>query len=172
MDIGAYMRIENLENIAKENGIDVPRLRGYRLMKNETPYTEDEIKQEVKETLSHAFRSIEDICARMMEKAQAHDIRGYEAEKSWLSMYENEAYSFEEDFKKQCDTYNKYCGRDDVLMIHSRMGGTSYRYTDENGNDARYCIEDEPWFLDHVRDAYDGTYCDIYAKIKPIKETD
>ena len=36
MDLGAYAQIEDLENIAKDNGIEVPRLRGYRLMKEES----------------------------------------------------------------------------------------------------------------------------------------
>lgn len=33
MDLGAYAQIEELEELAKLNGIQVPRLRGYRLMK-------------------------------------------------------------------------------------------------------------------------------------------
>ena len=37
MDIGAYVQIDDLDKIAKENGIEVPRLRGYRLMKDEKP---------------------------------------------------------------------------------------------------------------------------------------
>lgn len=168
MDISAYMKIEDLDAIAKENGIDVPRLRGYRLMRDEIPYTEEEIEKEIESELSHAYRSIEDICARMMECAQVHDITGYEANKSWLSMYENIAIAFAREFKNQCETYNKYCGRDDVLMIHSRMGGTWYWDYDENGEKVKYDLKEQPWFLDHVYDAFDGTYCDIYAKIKPI----
>lgn len=35
MDLGAYGQIENLKSIAEANNIDIPRLRGYRLMKNE-----------------------------------------------------------------------------------------------------------------------------------------
>ncbi len=168
MDIGAYMKIEDLDTIAKENGIDVPRLRGYRLMRDEIPYTEEEIEKEIESELNHAYKSIEDICARMMECAQAHDIRGYDAEKSWLDMYENEAFWFKSEFRDQCETYNKYCGRDDVLMIHSRMGGRVYWYTDEDGNPKEYDVAKQPWFLDYERDAHDNSYCDIYAKIKPI----
>ena len=37
MDLGAYVQIEELEKIAKKNGIEVPRLRGYRLMSEEQP---------------------------------------------------------------------------------------------------------------------------------------
>ncbi|SDB15231.1 hypothetical protein [Eubacterium oxidoreducens] len=35
MDLGAYAQIEKIEKIAKANDIEVPRLRGYRLMKDE-----------------------------------------------------------------------------------------------------------------------------------------
>ena len=45
MDLGAYAQIEKLKAIAKANGIDVPRLRGYRLMKNEEPVSREEIKE-------------------------------------------------------------------------------------------------------------------------------
>ena len=37
MDLGAYLQIESLDVIAKANGIEVPRLRGYRLMSTEKP---------------------------------------------------------------------------------------------------------------------------------------
>ena len=37
MDLGAYAQIGDLTKIAEENGIEVPRLRGYRLMSEETP---------------------------------------------------------------------------------------------------------------------------------------
>ena len=35
MDLAAYLQIELFDEIAKKNGIQVPRLRGYRLMKAE-----------------------------------------------------------------------------------------------------------------------------------------
>ena len=37
MDLGAYIQIESLYEIAAKNNISVPRLRGYRLMKEEIP---------------------------------------------------------------------------------------------------------------------------------------
>ena len=37
MDLGAYAQIDDLGAIAKANKIEVPRLRGYRLMKDEEP---------------------------------------------------------------------------------------------------------------------------------------
>lgn len=37
MDLGAYAQIDNLGQIMKDNGIDIPRLRGLRLMKDKEP---------------------------------------------------------------------------------------------------------------------------------------
>ena len=45
MDLGAYMNIEELDKIAKNNGIEIPRIRGYRLMENEEPLSKEEIKE-------------------------------------------------------------------------------------------------------------------------------
>ncbi len=37
MDLCAYMQIDDIDEIARKNNIEVPRLRGYRLMKDEKP---------------------------------------------------------------------------------------------------------------------------------------
>ena len=46
MDLGAYANIELLEGIMKENDINIPRLRGLRLMKNEKPISKEDIEHE------------------------------------------------------------------------------------------------------------------------------
>lgn len=50
MNLAAYVNISNLEDIAKENNIVVPRLRGYELMKDHYPcnlkLTESERKKD------------------------------------------------------------------------------------------------------------------------------
>ena len=43
MDIGAYARIEDLSAILASTGINIPRLRGLRLMATEEKISEDEI---------------------------------------------------------------------------------------------------------------------------------
>ena len=67
------------------------------------------------------------------------------------------------EYRKQFETFNKYCGRDDVLYIHARIGGGNWPYYD--GPE----LSKQPWFIEKVDDAFDSTYCDIYAKIKPLK---
>lgn len=39
MDLGAYAQIDNLSAIMDRNGIDVPRLRGLRLMSQEKSHS-------------------------------------------------------------------------------------------------------------------------------------
>ena len=56
--------------------------------------------------------------------------------------------------------WNKYVGRENVLYIHSRIGGTNWDYY--NGNE----LTKQPWFLEKVDNYFDSTYCDIYALIK------
>lgn len=141
MDLGAHAQISKLETLAKINGIDVPRLRGYRLMSDCEPYTKEEIE------------------------SQIEDIKGvYRDSHASLS----ELYFKKYHVIEQCEMWNKYAGRSDVLYIHSRMGGRTYEYgynSDTGEYEHEYVLDDQPWFLDHVRDAYDGTYCDIYALI-------
>ena len=48
MDLYAYSQIDKLKKYLEENNIDIPRLRGLRLMKDEKPVSEDEIKECVK----------------------------------------------------------------------------------------------------------------------------
>ena len=45
MDIGAYARIDDLSNILASTGIDIPRLRGLRLMATEEKISDEEIKE-------------------------------------------------------------------------------------------------------------------------------
>ena len=63
------------------------------------------------------------------------------------------------------DTWNKYAGREDVLYIHSRMGGYDWETYLKKGE-----LMNQPWFLDRVDDSIDSTYCDFYAKIDISKD--
>ena len=131
MDLGAYVQIEDLDELARLNGIEIPRLRGYRLMSQCKPYTEEETEKEIKE-IKDSYRSMH------------HRL--------------SELYWVAENTRKQHAEWNKYAGRSDVLYIHSRIGGDCYDY------------EKEPWFLGCAVDSFDGTYCDIYAKIEKFPQ--
>ena len=58
MDIGAYARIDDLSKILASTGIDIPRLRGLRLMATEEKISEEEIKEM---TVSADVDAVEDL---------------------------------------------------------------------------------------------------------------
>ena len=60
----------------------------------------------------------------------------------------------------QYDAWNRYTGQEDVLYIHSRMGGGNWKYYEDKDS-----IIKQPWFLERVDDCWDNTYCDFYAKV-------
>jgi len=55
MDLYAYSQIERLENILKANDIEIPRLRGLRLMSEENPVTEEELRNLINEQKCHVY---------------------------------------------------------------------------------------------------------------------
>ena len=192
MDLGAYVQIEDLGELAKLNGIYVPRLRGYRLMKDEKPLTKEEWR-EIQEDVE--LRVLEMLCesewgqsryycwsVRTIAKCAKHiknyeylykseDEEGYKKpeirwdkikgkkKRIFITRVKNEMRGI----KKQYAVWNKYCGREDILYIHARIGGGNWAYY---GTD----VKDQPWLIERVDDGYDCTYCDIYAKLSVIPE--
>ena len=177
MDIGAYAQIDDLSKVAEENGIDIPRLRGYRLMSEEEPLTEEEIKEEEMGSLRDVYnRTIEGVPMFSMHpryymySRKIKDIkRKYIDENGdlrWNLIHgkkrKNVKYvikKMKDKVRKQYEIWNKYAGRPDILYIHARIGGG-------NWSSYRAEVENQPWFLEKVDDFFDSTYCDIYAKIK------
>ena len=175
MDLLAYAQISELEEIAKKNNIEVPRLRGYRLMKDEEPIN-------IKEALSEidiALDCAKDLCcAKPFWSPKAHSFElsewtdfvkeyytkgdriHWEKIHGWkrrtLKTY---IHNVENRYKKQFEVWNKYAGREDVLYIHARIGGGNWSYYYKE-------VVDKPWFIEKVDDACDSTYCDIFAKIE------
>ena len=180
MDLGAYAQIDNLSKIMKDNGIEVPRLRGLRLMKDEHPISQEDIE---KEALNIGLTNCEMLCEsdfimnshcyefsartyRIVNKYLIEDEDHCVIGVKWDKIHGKKRKAFKLTLKqarkrvqKNLDTFNKYCGRDDVLYIHARIGGGNWSYY------GKY-VKDQPWFIERVDDAFDRTYCDIYAKIK------
>jgi len=170
MDLKAYIQIENLEDTMKANGIEVPRLRGLRLMRDETPYSEECIESNIKMEYNATVRSMMHTLSLMADALMEGDDRLYFARKSWLEIDERRLVeSYDNAFREQAMMFNKYCGREDVMLIHSRMGGAKIDHWDDEKKEfvTDYDLEEQPWFLDYIHDADDGTYIDIYAKIDP-----
>lgn len=187
MDLMAYANIENLEEIAKNNNIDIPRLRGYQLCSDMTPWTKDEIK----ETLdSIAVNTCEDLCT----SKPFWNPNSYCSTFNWWTHYLCDYYLIkgknkygymnyidirwdrihgwkrkvlktaihnkQKKFKNFVKVWDSYCGRTDVLRVHSRIGGNNWMYF--KGNE----LKKEPWFIEKIDDWFDRTYCDIYCKIE------
>ena len=66
-------------------------------------------------------------------------------------------------FETHRKAWDKYCGREDVIRIHSRIGGANWIYYD-----GPQIVASHPLFLEKVDDAWDCTYCNIYMKIKEV----
>ena len=80
MDLYAYVQIGYLEHIMKENGIDVPRLRGLRLMAEEEPLNKEQIQEQVDWLALYEAESL--IRARFHVNCNAHE---YSSHTDWLA---------------------------------------------------------------------------------------
>lgn len=184
MDLGAFENIELIEKIMSDNGISVPRLRGLRLMSLEKPLTRDEIELEASTTglldCESACESdfvykpfsyeVSERTRRLRRKylVYATDIYNPVAIR-WNAIHGKKRKLFKYNMKmarrrvfQNFLTFNRYCGQNDVLYIHARIGGGNWPYY-------RKEVENQPWFIEKVDDPFDSTYCDIYARIKPVE---
>ena len=187
MDLGAYAQIDNLDAIMTANHIEVPRLRGLRYMGTEEPISKEDSEKYAKwmglwdceHTLRvpHGIISYKDIglheySSETNRKVRKHfifetDDDLYPADVNWSTTHGKLRKIFKYKLKQarkresnQTETFNKYCGRKDVLYIHARIGGNNWKWY---GGDE---IAKQPWFLEKIDDAFDNTYCDIYARIE------
>lgn len=191
MDLFAYTQIHDLEAIANQNGIEIPRLRGYRLMKYEKPVSREEIAEQLKDAaidaaltlcrcsrpwdINSPFTIICDDTNRLVDCYLIHRISGGGYKEyigiRWDRIHGKKRKALKREIKKakrrviaQYAMWNQFAGREDVLYIHSRMGGGNWKtYA------AKDSIISQPWFLGRVDDWYDQTYCDFYAKINPVE---
>lgn len=58
MDLYAYLQIEDYDALAKANGIEIPRLRGYRWMENEKCLSEEDIENCLNEARARAYEHV------------------------------------------------------------------------------------------------------------------
>ena len=148
MDLYAYNQIEKLEERAKANGIEIPRLRGYRLMSEMTPFTEEEIEERAREQ----YR----LTKKLYTPTKHFRIVGYSNRRE----VKGRARHCAKLTRKQLHTYNKYAGKENILMVHARIGGNNWKYY------GGPLIAMKPWFIEKVDDGADDTYCDIYVRLE------
>lgn len=188
MDLGAYEQIDELEKIAWLNGIDIPRVRGYRLMEHEEKISEEEIQKIMKQA---EIATVKWLCEAVPFWDPNSCISTFDAQREVLmdfylvgedtgngwkdytdirwdrihgkkrKILKFEIKKIRKAIRKQYDIWNKYAGQKDVLYIHSRMGGNNWKWYEHKKD-----ITDQSWFLERVDDFWDSTYCDFYARIK------
>lgn len=187
MDIGAYVQMADFEQIVKDNGIYIPRLRGYRLMKDEKPISREEM---IELRTAIAINCVKDLCTSkpfwsanpycyesssetdricnyylVQNEDEYIDIRWDRIHGKKRKILKFEIKKAIRKMEKQYEIWNKYAGKENILYIHSRMGGGNWKHYEEKES-----ITNQPWFLDRVDDWFDNTYCDFYAKININKE--
>jgi len=186
MDLGAYAQIDKLNAIMTCNGIDVPRLRGLRLMSQEELVSPDDIASIAHD---HAMCECELLCEsgfrlnafcydisertrRLKRKYLIYSKDSYmPVDVKWDRIHGKKRKAFKYVVKRvtrrtytQYAIFNRYCGCPDILYIHARIGGGNWPYYGKK-------VKSQPWFICKVDDAFDSTYCDIYARIKPPEES-
>ena len=175
MDLGAYVQIEDLRNLANENGIVVHRLRGYRLMENEKPITDEEMAKQIRDAelsaVEHAYAARPagsvspawfqyDYEVSMKLNRAIENRSSAEPRILWNRIrgrVRKTAKYFTKKYKKAAEEqwalWNEFAGKPGVLYIHSRDAAHLSDY------------KAQPWCLGACLDWFDNTYCDIYAKI-------
>ena len=180
MDLGAYAQIEDISKIAKDNNIDCPRLRGYRLMSQEEPVNIKDMYNGID------VYCVENLCVSKPFWNYNSNVSCFDLEtdyyiKKYIGGKDDHKYvrwnkihgwkrkvlktyihKCKMRIKRQYDIWNKYVGRKDILYIHARIGGGNWFYYYKE-------VVDKPWFIEKVDDNFDSTYCDIYARIKPVE---
>lgn len=185
MDLYAYTQIDSFEGILKSTGVDIPRLRGLRLMAVENTLTDGEIMEAVAREQLYDAESLIRARPKWRVNSNLHSY-GYETDKACLKLLEHDAdgnvtgirwdrihgkhrrsmklvmHNAEKRVKKTLETFNRYAGREDVLCVHARIGGLNWTYYNKGGT-----ISQSDAFIEKVDDSFDNTYCDIYLRIDP-----
>ena len=181
MNLYAYANIENLEDLMKINNIEVPRLRGLCLMKDEEPYSPEELDTIKKYSTFYVLRDLltaspawTNSGAYVFDTSSDRRIDRYlikDKDQNYVGIRWNKIHGkhrkrLKFEIKKKMrriderySLWNKYAGQDNILYIHARIGGDNWELY--GGNE----ISKQSWFLEKVDDHFDRTYCDIYAKI-------
>lgn len=190
MDLYGFGNAEGLDRLAAANGISVPRVRGYRLMEKEKPVTEAEIREAVRSMEMHTY--VNAVLAVPTFDANSHEHELSARTDALMKRYL--VYSGDDDgspeicrdvigfrwdrlhgrrrralklavkqarrrTEKEIRIFNKHCGQKGVLCIYARIGG--WNRTEYGGAE----IARKPWFIEKADDAFDSTYCSIYARI-------
>lgn len=185
MDLFAYTQIGSLQDILASTGVDIPRLRGLRLMLEENPVPDTDIAEAIREEQMYvAERVIQSVpkwspnsnvtrysweTDRACRKYLVYGDDGRATAIRWELIHGQHRRNMKHAMKiakrrvlNSFDTFNRYAGRDDILCVHARIGGRNWGYFNEGG-----VVSGSDAFIEKVDDMFDDTYCDIYLRIDP-----
>ena len=194
MDLFAYSQIDLLEKIMKDNGIEIPRLRGLRLMSEEQAYSDNEITEAIKSNEIWIYESATTSIPRFRPDSGWHTFssttdrikKKYLIQKKITEIEDGKEYSYVETIGFRWDLIhgknrkelkfalkkNRAAVIKNLTTFNKYVGRKDVLYIHARigGNNWSYYggnqIEKQPWFLEKVDDYFDNTYCDIYVKIK------
>lgn len=173
MDLYAYTQIEDLSFILKNQKIDVPRLRGLRLMKREEKFSQEDINNTIKEDglyiVEHIVKFGSLCCSWYPNDPHKKQLKydkdgycvGYNFDKihGWKrKKIKYELKKVKREVLKQYNLFNKFVGQD-VLYVHARIGGGNWSWC------KGWELTKHPDYLGHCDDSFDCTYCDLYFKL-------
>lgn len=195
MDLVAYVQIEDLKHIAEANGIEVPRLRGYRLMSEEEAVTPKQIEYDIHNYELHCYDWACCAIPRFHPDSDCHEFSPRTDRIRHKYLIREIEYDPEDGAPRRVVTGFRWDlvhgknrkavkfaikkGRKAVARQHEVFnkyaGREDVLYIHARiggGNWWHYGgaeLEKQPWFLEKVDDYFDGTYCDIYALIDRSK---
>ena len=195
MDLFAYSKIDDLDAIAKANGIVIPRLRGYRMMEAEEPYSEKQIADTLELAKHYELERAVESIPRFSLNPEWTELSSWTdyLKKYYLNYKTVKEKGFDgkeyEDMRATSIKWDLIHGKhrknvkfllkkarkavlNDLNTFNKYAGQKDVLYIHcrmGDTNSARFrgmCLDQKPWFLEAVDDWFDPTYCTIYAKIK------
>lgn len=198
MDLGAYANIEDIKAIAEANNIEIPRLRGYRLMGKESPIPEASVAENLKEVINNVYDQGVRTCPSfnfntgwseysyrtdlVADKYLIREPVTYKVDDEeythietvgfrWNLLHGKKRKNLKFEIKKQKKAYFKNI---EAFNRYAGRDDVLYIHARIGGNNWECFggpeLEKQPWFLEKVDDLWDDTYCDIYAKINPVSK--
>lgn len=193
MDLGAYMNIENLQDIMEANGIEVPRLRGLRLMCEEFEITPEDIERAIQAQNEY---TMDNFCCSVppFTDSNTHSYNPSTARRKKKYLI-TERYTHGPKSAPRVSErivgirwelihgkarkrlklalkHNAKSVRKQYEMFNRFVGRNDVLYIHARcgsqgwGSNYIHEIRQQSWFIDMVDDYFDPTYCDIYAKIE------
>lgn len=167
MDLGATINMAthnktygDWDEIAERQGIDIPRMRGYRFMAGEEPITDDEVERVIRKTIPRWLTEPGGCVVRIKGRGKFKTVDKRQVKGEYRMRVKSA--------RRQYAAFNRYVGQPDIVMVHCRAGSR-----DDWIEGGGIWIQKQPWFIERVRDTFDETYCDVYIRILPgIEEQD